>query len=66
MKDLHFNPVNSLSNTVTKDVSAGDSLQSLKIRVTELELIMLLRSMDRENFRILSEFEVFYVEDLKT
>jgi hypothetical protein len=59
MEDPHFNPVNSLSTTDTKDGSAGESLQSLEIRVTELDWNMLLSSMVRENFRILSEFEGF-------
>jgi hypothetical protein len=58
MEDLHFTPVKSLITTDTKDKSADESLQSLEFRVTELELIMLLCSMVRENFRIFSEFEV--------
>jgi hypothetical protein len=58
MEDLHFTPVNTLIATDTKDESAGESLQSLELLVTELALIMLLRSMVTENYRILSEFEV--------
>jgi uncharacterized protein YehS (DUF1456 family) len=58
MEDLNFTPVDSLIATDTKDESAGESLQSLEFRVTELELILLLRSMVRENFRNFSEFEV--------
>jgi hypothetical protein len=50
MEDPHFTPVNSLSATDTKDGTAGDYLQSLEIRVTELDWIMLLRSMVKENF----------------
>jgi hypothetical protein len=37
MEDPKFTPVNSLSATETKDGSAGESLQSLEIRVTELD-----------------------------
>jgi hypothetical protein len=66
MEDLHFTPVKSLGATFTKDGSPCESLQSLEIRVTELDWIMLLRSMVRENFKFFSEFEVLYVEDLKT
>jgi hypothetical protein len=58
MEDPHFTPVNSLSATDTKDGSAGESLQSLEIRFKELDWVMLLRWMVRENFRILLEFEV--------
>jgi hypothetical protein len=58
MEDPHFTPVNSFSDTDTKDGSAGDSLQSLEFRVIELDWIMLLRSIVIENFRILSDFQI--------
>ena len=49
-------PVNSPSATDTKDGTACESLQSLEIRISALDWIMLLRSVLTE--RILTECAV--------
>jgi len=48
MQDLHFTPVNSPSATDTNDESTCESLQSLEIRITALDWIMLLLNMVTE------------------
>jgi hypothetical protein len=45
MQDLNFTPMNSPSATDTMDGSTCESLQSLEIRITALDWIMLLRYM---------------------
>jgi hypothetical protein len=55
IQDLDFTPVNSPSATDTKGGAACESLQSLEIHITELDWIMLLRSVVTE--RNLTECE---------
>jgi hypothetical protein len=59
MQDLDFTPVNLSSATDTKDGSACESLQSLEIRITALDWIKLLPSVDTE--RILKVGRLFQV-----
>jgi hypothetical protein len=53
MQDFNSTPLNSPSAADTKDGSACESLQSLEIRISALDWIMLLRSVLTE--KILKE-----------
>jgi hypothetical protein len=49
MQDLHFTPVNSPSATGTKDGSTCKSPQSLEIRITALDWIVMRNMVAGKN-----------------